>query len=493
MAGPSTVSGVAGSFGTIQAPDYSPIAKAIGSIVAAHETAKQHAAQDFDRLMKAMDMGLPVDPGQISKTLKKAGIKLMSPDQMKAFMEGQKNGTDPTTNPPTTGTGDAGINRPSPTVGDKGISQTLGPVGDSGINRSPTAAVGNVKQRQTQARDSVLDGFVRNALNNARLKNETAENQAKLANKLSELKLQAVSDDPKMAANAVGQLMGINEIPYNVNALAWQKATPAQRDQMMEVARGAETPAQFEQRKTGIYNSLMAEGKFKDPSMGMKAAEVIAKGGEMPSDVRAAMVPNTFTDLVKSAQLANELVMMGVPPDQVGTVSQNAQLVGLENALPKGINPLELRKVKAEETRTQVEVQRYNAEIAHYQSMAAAAAEKALKDESAADLNEFKSLAELKRINPSAVTDDMIKAAQVKAMKAMGWTPEETKGFWNYITFGLIPTKNIGFRPSLSQGGQGKIDSAIGGKAASDQSTQSTVGAIAGAVKKGIAGGETDQ
>ena len=95
----------------------------------------------------------------------------------------------------------------------------------------------------------------------------------------------------------------------------------------------------------------------------------------------------------------------------------------------------------------------------------------------------FKSLAEVKKLSPSAVSDDMIKAAQTRAMRAMGWTETETKGFWNTITGGLIPTMNRGFRPQMTPSGQSTIDKSIGGGSTSDQVAQGTIGAIGKAIK----------
>jgi hypothetical protein len=476
MAGASSISGVGANLGFMPGPDYSPIEKGIASIVAAHDKKKEMGAQEFDRLMKAVDMGLPVDPKQIEGSLKKSGIKLMKPDEMKAHLQAKNDGTidkllgGGDTN---TTTSDKGvINQDLP-----GAPQTVKGGASSG---GPVGAVAGAKQTQQQAKDSVLKGFVDHAMAVAKLKGETQENQLKLQNKLSDLHMKAANGD----AESLGQLMAINEVPFNLQAQAWQKGTPEQKQKMMDVARGAETDAQVAARKDAIYGQLMSDGRFKDPSMGMKAAEVIAKGGELPSDIRNAMVPNTMSDLVKETQLANQLVEMGVPPDQIGTIAANAQKVGLANALPTGMKPLATRQVQAQETRTAVEVARFKAEEAHYQAMAAGMDAKLKEESSRADLEMFKSLVEVKKLSPSAVTDDMISAAQTKAMRAMGWTQEETKGFWNHITGGLIPTTNKSFRPQMTPSGQSKIDASIGGGSTSSQSAQSTVGAIGNSIKK---------
>jgi len=313
----------------------------------------------------------------------------------------------------------------------------------------------------------------------AKMKGETEENQLKLQNTLSTLHNEALNGN----AEALGKLMAHNDIPFNLQAQAWQKGTPEQRQKMMDVARGAETDAQVAARKDAIYGQLMSDGRFKDPSMGMKAAEIIAKGGELPTEVRNSMVPNTMTDLVKESQLGNQLIEMGVPADQVGTIAANAQKVGLANALPTGMKPLATRQVEAAEMRTGVEVARFKAEEMHYQAMAAAMDAKMKEEGAKADLEMFKSLAEVKKLSPSAVSDDMIKAAQTRAMRAMGWTETETKGFWNTITGGLIPTMNRGFRPQMTPSGQSTIDKSIGGGSTSDQVAQGTIGAIGKAIK----------
>ena len=475
MAGPSSTSGVGANLGFMPGPDYSPIEKGIAQIVAAHEQKKQNAAQEFDRLMKAVDMGLPVDPKQIEGTLKKSGIKLMQPDEMRAHLQAKQSGAADNLLKPTGATGATGV--------------AAGAKPNGGTSQTPAGAVAGAKQTQKQAQQSLLSGLVQHRLEVAKMKGETEENQMKLQNTLSSLHNEALNGN----AEALGKLMAHNDIPFNLQSQAWQQGTPEQRQKMMDVARGAETDAQVAARKDAIYGQLMSDGRFKDPAMGMKAAEIIAKGGELPTEVRNSMIPNTMTDLVKESQLGNQLIEMGVPPDQVGTIAANAQKVGLANALPTGMKPLATRQVEAGEKRTAVEVARFKAEEMHYQAMAASMDAKMKEEGAKADLEMFKSLAEVKKLSPSAVTDDMIKAAQTKAMRAMGWTETETKGFWNTITGGLIGTTNRGFRPQMTPSGQSTIDSAIGGGTTSDKAAQGTVGAIGTAIKKtgsGIQGGD---
>lgn len=467
MAGPSSTSGVGANLGFMPGPDYSPIEKGIAQIVAAHDQKKQNAAQEFDRLMKAVDMGLPVDPKQIEGTLKKSGIKLMQPDEMKAHLQAKQSGAADNLLKPIGATGATGV-----AAGAKPNGGTQG--------QTPTGAVAGAKQTQKQAQQSLLSGLVQHRLEVAKMKGETEENQLKLQNTLTDLHNKALNGDTE----ALGKLMAHNDIPFNLESQAWQRGTPEQRQKMMDVARGAETDVQVAARKDAIYGQLMADGRFKDPSMGMKAAEIISKGGELPTEVRNSMVPNTMTDLVKESQLGNQLIEMGVPANQVGTIAANAQKVGLANALPTGMKPLATRQVEAAETRTKVDVARFRAEEAHYTAMAAAMDAKLKEEGAKADLEMFKSLAEVKKLSPSAVTDDMIKAAQTKAMRAMGWTETETKGFWNTITGGLIPTTNRSFRPQMTPSGQSTIDRSIGGGSTSDKSAQNTVGAIGTAIKK---------
>lgn len=468
MAGPSSTSGVGANLGFIPGPDYSPIEKGIAQIVAAHDQKKQNAAQEFDRLMKAVDMGLPVDPKQIEGTLKKSGIKLMQPDEMKAHLQAKQSGAaDNLLKPQTGATGATGVAAGAvPNGGTQGTQQT------------PVGAVGGAKQNQKQAQQSLLAGLVQHRLQMAKMKGETEENQLKLQASLSDLHNKALNGDTE----ALGKLMAHNDIPFNLQSQAWQKGTPEQKQKMMDVARGAETDAQKASRKDAIYGQLMSDGKFKDPAMGMKAAEIIANGGELPTEVRNSMVPNTMTDLVKESQLGNQLIEMGVPPEQVGTIAANAQKVGLANALPTGMKPLATRQIEMGEKRNQIEVARFKAEEMHYQAMAAGMDAKMKLEEKQGDLALFKSMAEMKKAGMS-IPDDMVSAAQTKAMRALGWTETETKGFWNYITGGLIPTTNRGFRPQMTPSGQSKIDSSIGSTGTSDQAAQGTIGAIGKAIK----------
>lgn len=464
MAGPSSTSGVGANLGFMPGPDYSPIEKGIAQIVAAHEQKKQNAAQEFDRLMKAVDMGLPVDPKQIEGTLKKSGIKLMQPDEMKAHLQAKQSGAaDDLLKPAGTGPTDV----------------AAGAAPNGGTQKDPTAAVAGAKQTQQQAKESVLSGLVKHRLEVAKMKGETEENQMKLQNTLSDLHNKALNGD----AEALGKLMAHNDIPFNLQSQAWQKGTPEQKQKMMDVARGAETDAQKASRKDAIYGQLMSDGKFKDPAMGMKAAEIIANGGELPTEVRNSMVPNTMTDLVKESQLGSQLIEMGVPPEQVGSIAANAQKVGLANALPTGMKPLATRQIEMGEKRNLIEIARFKAEEMHYQAMAAGMDAKMKLEAAQGDLALFKSLAEMKKAGIN-IPEDMVSAAQTKAMRAMGWTETETKGFWNHVTFGMIPTTNRGYRPQMTPSGQSKIDSAIGGGSTSDSAVQGTVGAIGKAIKK---------
>jgi len=467
MAGPSSTSGVGANLGFMPGPDYSPIEKGIAQIVAAHDKKKEMGAQEFDRLMKALDLGLPVDDKQISGALKKAGIKLMPPEEMKAHLQAKADGSVDK----LLGGGAPG------TTGATGVASGAQPNGGT-QGAQQVGAVGGAKQTQKQATQSLLQAFVQHRMQMAKMKGETEENQIKLQNTLSDLHNKALNGDTE----ALGKLMAHNDIPFNLQSQAWQKGTPEQRQKMMDVARGAETETQLAARKDAIYGQLMSDGRFKDPSMGMKAAEIISKGGELPTEVRNAMVPNTMTDLVKEAQLGNQLVEMGVPPEQVGTIAANAQKVGLANALPTGMKPLATRQIEAEETRTKVDIARFKAEEAHYQAMAAGMDAKMKLEASQADLALFKSMAEMKKAG-MPIPDDMISAAQTRAMRAMGWTETETKGFWNHITGGLIPSTNRGYRPQMTPSGQSTIDRSIGGGSTSDQAAQGTIGAIGKAIK----------
>lgn len=432
MAGPSELTGVVpgvvpGARGGDVAGAVSGAMDSFGKMmdlmVRAQDHKKQQAAQQLDNMTRMIDAGLGpmVDVTQVPKLMKKMGIPVRKPEDLKSSNQDLQ-GQQPV--------------KPSGTTSLTGQVQD-GSKGVSSVNQSK----GNVEKFKAAA----LDHWYQNAMAAAEKKGMTGQALQDYSLKVAELKSQAANGD----ANATGQLMKLNEIPFSIDRAVWNNASDKQKQGIIDLAAGRETEKEFNTRRDHVMDNLLTTGKFKDPDMARRAADALAKGNALPSDVKAAMAPNTFRDLADEAGLMNTLVELGVPADKLGTTAEAARVGGLQNALPTGLRPLAIQtmqqrtaqlelegeRVKLEGARVGMEAGKFAAEERHWQAMAAAADAKAKDDASKETLNTFKTLVEMKKAGIS-IDPAILSAASEKFANSQGVEVKEVNNFFHWLTGG---------------------------------------------------------
>jgi hypothetical protein len=463
MAGPSSIAGTAG--GVVpgqQAPDFSPISDSVSKMmdrfVQMTEAKKQHATEDLERSMKAVEAGFPIDPNHIKKMAKAAGMPLMKDGDMKAAVEAGKGGG-------ATPTDTSQTKAELPDQGSKGVAAVK-------------TSQGNAEQMKT----ATLDHWYNNAMQIAQKKGMNAQALLDYQGKVTEMKSAALNGDKE----AVGKLMSANEIPFSIDKATWNGATDDEKHAMISIAAGHESEAQFNQRRDRISENLITTGKFKDPQMAMKAANALAHGADMPSDVKAAMTPNTFKELGEQAGFMGQLVELGVPSDKVGSTATAAQAGGLQNALPTGLKPLALQAMQEraaasaeqkrhnqaqesiEGSRVILEAGKFKAEEAHWAAMSAAADAKAGEERAKADLDQFRSLVELKKAGLN-IDKQVLDGAQAKVADHLGVGTKEVNDWFHFLTGGThqefvpkpasdVATAAAGQKPKSQQQQPGTIE-----------------------------------
>lgn len=446
MAGPSMLSGVVpGVIPGQQAPDYSPISKGVGQMMTALVNAemmkKQQAGESLTKQIALVQAGFPIDPNAIRKTAKAAGFPIMKPDDMAAHVQSAAQGGGPS----TSGT-NASQKPPDPTQIKPNLPGVTPPTGGP---RSPVSNVGQAKT-QEQMRGDALDQWVAHAQKIAQMKGMTE--QAKLENDLTLTQLK--SDALKGNNEALGKLFRMGEIPFDIKREQWLAMNPDQQRQALNIAAGAESPAEFNQRRDRIAENLVSSGKFKDPQDAFAAADTLAKGQGIPASLQAKETPFTFKEMTEAAQFMNQLAELGVPPDQLAARAEAARTGGFSAAFPAGVKltplsvqemelrqkqlGLEQEKIGIEGKRLGLEAGRMEIEVARYNAMAAKLDLEAKNEKVKADAEQFKALVDIKKAG-GKVDDTIMQAAQEKVAQHLGVDVKQVNDFFHFLTGGTHP------------------------------------------------------
>lgn len=453
MAGPSQISGIAGTVSVPYVDANSGAADSIdkmGSMIerlTQMKAAKQAAAgEKFGRMMDAMEKwGLPLDEGALRKTAKEAGMPLAKEQDLAAYgkvrnakMEGG------------TGKGIPGVD-PNHDGGAQGPRTNL-PGGAQAIPKTDTSAMSTIKEAMNpeQQKKTMFGQLVQQvqAIGSSRIKD--AVQLAQFKEQVDVLKNKYMQTG---SMEAIGKLAALGEIKPDLAYEQWSKMSEKQRQDTLDMMAGHESDKDKAARGERVGEALFTSGKFTDPALAYKAGDAIAHGGDIPAELRAQMKPFTFKEISDQGAMVDSLIKLGVKPTDVGQVARNAQMVGLENALPKGITPIALqelalqkKQVDIEATRADTENKRLGVEDKRYQAELAKVVIAEQKEEHKQTVDDMKSIIDMKKAGvkiPQEIWD-----AKVRSFAdATGLDVKEVPSFIKRLTGGLVGGDNTEFTP----------------------------------------------
>lgn len=441
MAGPSQISGIAG---VVQVPyidanaGMGESAERFGQMaerLMQMKAAKQATAQQkFGSMMEAMEKwGLPLDEAALRKTAKEAGMPLAKEQDMAAYAKVR--------NAPMhggTGQGISGVDPNHPEGAVQGPRTNL-PGGAQAIPKTDTSPISTIKDAMNpeQQKKTMFGQLIKQvqSIGEARIKD--ASQLAQFKEQVDTLKNQYMQTG---SMEAIGKLAALGEVKPDLEYEKWSKMSDKQRQDTLSIMAGAESTKDIAARSERIGEALFTSGKFSDPTLAYKAGDAIAHGGDIPAEIKAQMKPFTFKDLSEQGSMVESLIKLGVKPTDVGRVARNAQMVGLENALPTGIKPialqeLELQKkqVGIEGERLGLEKSRLKVEESRYQAELAKVFVAESKEEHKQTMDDMKAIIDMKKAGvkiPQEIWD-----AKVRSFAdATGLDVKETPGFLKKLT-----------------------------------------------------------
>lgn len=459
-------------FGVQGGPNTEGGGKGILSILANyHQAQEQRGAQNLDRMLLAADKGFPVDPRAVTKAAKKAGIPLMNGEQARDMVQGhqpQQQGKSGAAQPP----------------------ENDGTQSQKGSQPDPynVAAISDVKQRQKVETNHAVDGIIRQAVTNAKLRGSNDEQILKNTQDMLALKSQALAGDSK----AYGKLLKLGEIKPDISAQAYNSFSPDQKQKFLGTLYGAESDASKAQRTTGVATHLMSEGYFSSPADAAKAAAVIAEGGTLPPDLQQKMRPTSLGDMVKEVGIAGTLFESGFTGGMVAQYARLGNLGGLANVLPTDFQSIQQQQIALKKGDQKIQQQDANTSSTNAATsrMSVAGIDKknsdgtithtkgtleiqedeaqarklsaenianriqaTAKTQSDKDfIASYNAMVDIKRAG-GAVDPGMMNYMQERLVKQTGGevTIDQAKDFWNYVTFGVYsgthPVMKIGASP----------------------------------------------
>jgi hypothetical protein len=419
--------------------------------------AKQNSAmQQIDRNLKAAEAGFPVDKTHLVKLAKTAGIKIASdPASLQAYIDSAHG-----QNPGPTGSSSQSPQTGGPGQGGQGKPQQGQPNAVQGVQKGQQS----VKDQKKQ----VADIWAQRAVEAAQKRGESAARIGELADQVTRLKLDIIGDNKEAAQKAMGKLMAMNAIPFNLQQLEWENMSPEQKESTINIASGHESEAETQTRVSHLGDTMIANGRFADPGMAYKAATAIAHGQPIPPDAQKAIKPFTMNELADQAGVLGQLVSAGVPASKLASTMAAASVGGLANALPTGINPVILQQMSLQNKELElrgkeVGIQGYEAQTGRAQlgleqqrigleqerlsketSMAQAASEKAENQEF---FQNFQALVMMKKAGAN-VPKEVMQSYTSQLAERSGMDVTSAKHWYEYITGG----SHLEFSPKPASG-----------------------------------------
>jgi len=452
MAGPSLISGLAGvvnAGGTQQADSGPELLQIVQAVQQIQQQKKEGAKAELGTMLELMNKhGLAPDEKTFMKTAKDAGIPIES---LTAAVSGND----------AVKTGNA-------MQGNKQGAQSAFPVSDSAASKAPGGGVVKTTNSQTTqsnvAKSSPFDSMVARAQEKIQLQHGSEMDKLNLERLVTQLKTDAANGD----SEAVGKLMNMGGIEFNMDQTMWNEASPDERRNMIGIAAGQESPAQREQRLSQQAASYWSSGRFETPRDARDAAE----------GKQVKMLPN-LGRIADEARAFNELFAATGDAKIAKEVGQKmANNVSLVDALPAGVAPvlqqqLDLQRrtsaatIQGEKDRTDLARQGLNLQIKEADNrrltlnrqMELDAKQLMFDIEKLGDekLNkEIDNMVNMKRagfeVDPS-FEENLINKMAVKS----GMIPEKVRSIWSFLTFGGY--ENTVFKPDMKSD-QSLIDEA---------------------------------
>jgi hypothetical protein len=463
MAVESGVAGFLNLGGTPQSstgPDLLRIIQAASQIKAQKQ---ESARQNLETQLTLMEKyGIPPDEKVFQKTLQDAG---MSPEALQ-----------------TLGGVPAGGPKPQQvTQLGKTLQTQGGTTAPAGTDAIP-AGTGTVEKGVAAANKSPFQMMVERAQQRVADTAATASQQEILNQHIMQVKERALGGDP----TAVGQLMNVGGIPFNMQQSEWEGMSPEQRATTVSIAAGAESPAVKEQRLSNQAQQLWTSGRFSS----LAEARAFAEGKP------GVPIKPDLNRMVDEAKFTNEMVQLGLSGDQAAEVGKKmANGVSLSDALPQGVTPLvqqqlglQRRQVEAQETSAQASLTSASAEVARVKLEEARVnkeAERAatemmfkLKEQDDKDFNSrFDNMVEMVR-NKVKVPDELQQNMINELASRSGMLPTEVESAWNYLGYKKFnyPAVNSARDKALVNAGAG------GSQKLNTQSTPSATAPASGGV-----------
>ena len=393
-------------------------------ILAVKAAQQQMAGVKLQSMMDMVKQGFPVDPKQATKLIKQAGLPISTkPEDMMVDVAVDRQ-TKQGQNAFTGGAGVAGVAASSKKVADDTQKQ-----GQLPKDATPE-----------QKKEFFLNTIAKMSRQKMNMQAMTDQQKAENELHIEQLKSQAMNGDE----GAVGKLIVMGVGHFDLNYATWAKMTPEQQHSAAAIAAGAETEAQTAERATRIGDSLLTSGRLNDPTKAYQLGKIYASGGAVPTELQASIKPFSFDDLAKESELANNLVQLGLPANQVGSALHAATVGGLENALPKTIKPIALEGLKLqqqqvglEQKRVDIEVQRYKQETARLQKLDDMEKNKQLSEENKQTLDMFRAAVESKKAGYE-FPKDVMKGLTAKIADMAGMDTEAVD-HWYGTTYSFVP------------------------------------------------------
>jgi hypothetical protein len=315
--------------------------KLIDSMINIKTNRQNAAVSELNQQLTAAHAGFPVNSDSMIKTAKRAGIDISSklPDLL---AQKQTNA----------GGGAAGeidkTERAGPQASGGSVSMSsLGPGGSAALDPKDKKQTGNVedphaaayavdkivdvKERQKKQTELAVDGIVRQAVTNHRLRGASDQATLEYTSTLMGLKTEALSGDPR----ALGKLAQSGNMSIDVPTNVFMSYTPQQKSQYLEMTRGAETDAQKASRIQGAQLHLLDSKAFTDPEAAFQAATLLADGKSLTPEIQAKMRPTSLSDMMDEVKIAHDLGDQGFTGEQVWSMARGMGLTGVSNYMPK--------------------------------------------------------------------------------------------------------------------------------------------------------------
>lgn len=428
---------------------------------------KQDAQQTLEMGFKLMDLGIDPDYGKMTQAAKQLGYPLPNDTKQWQASRAQMTPT-PGVNPnQAASTGGA-------MQGNKSGAASGTPVSTNAANKAPAggmtqsavptqtvqkAVAGNLPaQQQSTSQPGTLQGYTE-----SRRQAMSMASQAQ-AMTLEEQKMKLEKDRRMMS---IGQKIDAGEKvsdfemgeffswstgqPLSLPLMEYLAADEKDKARMIDMAAGAESDADKNNRIQGTINTLVTSPQFADMYKyedRVKAATAIANGLPVPPEIKAR--PD-IRNMVEAANFTNQMLSHGIPFKYAGPMGEAFAAGGNPwGLLPTGVKSLEeiqgeseLRRAAAAERQAgaaerSTDLQMAQLEVDFAQARIAAAKLAAVEQTEANKQVQDRLTTLIAGAKAGYVDQEVVKAAVNDAARIAGWEVREKDGFFRTIWKGIV-------------------------------------------------------